>query len=446
MFQKLRSALPINRDYAAALVTSYGLTGITVVIQLVLVPLYLTHLGKERFGVLAMIMATNSFAAIGITWMSGGMARILAERTAVNDSAGFRAAYAFSKIVYVSYALIVILAFWLFAPWLLADALSDPEIFLAIVMASIYLLISYEYNADRLAFVARHWQSRANMREAAGQIVFAACVGVGLYTKAGLPGVVVSQIAGALTVRFLAWTHWQKDVYGLRWKLNIEGAHELWQRMTGSVGRDYIVYGMLLLTLQADALIIGWLAGPELAANYYLLWRIPEVCILLLWRIPSAYTPHLIAMDTRGNREALRKGYRRGLFTMVALAGTAALIYALLGHGIVRLWVGDNAPSAFWPYTVAAGAMFFIAVSRWPAELAYSLLNTRPLVKIAALETVAKLALIILLFGVFNYTSPLIAVCLVHALGVTYLYVRLGQQTLSVDNRRHSETIERQVI
>lgn len=430
LYRRLKGTLPVNRDFAAALVTGYGLMAITIVVQVVLTPLFLSHLGKEHFGVLTMIMAANSFAAIGITWASGGMARILAEQAAFGDVAGFRAAYAFSKIVYVSYAVIVISAFWLFAPWLLADVLDDPQILLALIMACIYLLVSYEYNADRLAFVARHWQSRANLREAAGQIVFAACVGVGLYMKAGLPGIVASQIAGALTVRFLAWSHWRKDTYGLKWTLNIEGARELWQRMTGSVGRDYIIYGMLLLTLQADALIVGWLAGPELAANYYLLWRIPEVCILLLWRIPSAYAPHLISMDTRGEREALRKGYRRGFVTTVALAGAAALIYALLGRDIVWLWVGDDAPSTFWSYAVAAGAMFFIAISRWPAELAYALLNTRPLVKIAGLETAAKLALIVLLFGTFSYASPLIAVCLVHALGVTVLYARLGSHTL----------------
>ena len=429
LLPRLKGTLPVNRDYAAALATGYGLMVITIVVQLVLIPLYLTHLGKERFGVLAIIMAANNYAAVGVGWLSGGMARILGERAAVGDRAGFRAAYAFSKAVYVLYALIALAAFWLIAPWLLADALADAEVRTAIVLSCVYFLVNYEYNADRLAFTARHWQARGNLRETAGQLVFAASVAWGLYMDMGLPGVVAAQIAGMLCVRLLAWLHWRRDDYGLGWQHRIEGARELWQRVSGKVGRDYVAYGILLLTLQADALIVGWLAGPVVAANYYLLWRIPEVCVLLLWRIPGSYAPHLIAMDARGERDALMRSYRKGLLAMLALAGAAALVYGVAGYWIVRLWVGDHAPAGFWPYAVAAAAMFFVALSRWPAELACALLNTRPLVRVAALETATKLALIALLFGTVGYIAPLIAVCLVHACGVSYLYLRLGRNT-----------------
>lgn len=422
--------LPINRDYAGALLTGYGLMAVTIVIQLVLVPLYLAHLGKERFGVLAMIMAANNYAAIGIGWLSGSMARILAERAALGDRTGFREAYAFSKMVYVLYASIALLIFWLAAPWLLANALADTETHAAIVLSCIYFLLAYEYNADRQTFIARHWQARGNLREIAGQIVFATGVGVGLFMGMGLPGVVGAQIAGILTTRVLAWIHWQNDDYGLGWKWRIAGVGELWRRVTGRIGRDYVLYGILLLTLQADALIIGWLAGPEVAASYYLLWRIPEVCILLLWRIPSSYAPHFIAMDARGEHDALSRNYRKGQLAMFMLGSMAALAYGLAGQWIVRLWIGEHAPVGFWPYIAAAVAMFFVILSRWPAEFAYALMNTRPLVRIAALETVVKIFLLFMLFGSFGFLSPLLAIALVHACGVFYLYLQLGKNTL----------------
>ncbi|HEY9018934.1 hypothetical protein [Thiomicrospira sp.] len=431
LLHRLHDRLPINRDYLAALVTGYGLMAVIIVIQLVLIPLYLTHLGKEKFGVLAMIMVANNYAAIGITWLSGSMARVLAERAAVDDREGFREAYAFSKAVYVLYAVIALCIFWLAAPWLLKNALADEEIFYAIVLSSVYFVLAYEYNADRQAFMARHWQARGNLREVVGQIVFAGFVAFGLYQGMGLPGVVLAQIAGIVCTRLLAWAHWRKDEYGLGWAWKFTDARTLWRRVSGRVGRHYVVYGVLLLTLQADALIIGWLAGPEIAANYYLLWRIPEVFILLLWRIPSSYAPHLIAMDARHEYDSLSQNYRKGLYSVSILAGLAALIYGIFGNPIVHLWLGDDAPAGQLPYAIAALAMFFISIARWPAEVAYALMNTKPLVRVVAIELAFKLVLIAVLFSAIGYLSPIVAVCLVHLLGISYLYMWLGKETIS---------------
>lgn len=426
---KLKSRIPINRAYAAALLTGYGLMGLTIVIQLVLVPLYLAHLGKERFGILTMIMAANNYAAIGIAWLSGSMARILAEKAAINDNAGFCEAYAFSKLVYVSYALVAIAVFWMVVPWLMQDAVADTEVRIAIVLSCVYFLLAYEYNSERQAFIAKHLQARGNVLEAAGQVIFALGVGAGLYMKMGLVGVVGAQIAGMLCTRMLAWLHWRNDSYKLGFQLHIPGWRELWQRVSGRVGRDYALYGALVLTLQADALFIGWLAGPEVAANYYLLWRIPEVCILVLWRIPGSFAPHFIAMDARNEMVALRQSYRTGLRAMLVLAGVGALVYGSAGPWIVGLWVGEYAVTDRMSYAVAGAALFFVALSKWPAELAYALMNTRRLVKLAAFEVVTKLLLFLGLFSIFGYLSPMIAITLVHACAVSWLYILLGKRT-----------------
>ncbi len=427
----LRQLSNSGQGYVAALLTGYGLMGLTIIVQLALIPLYLTHLGKERFGVLIIIMATNSYAAIAIAWLSGSMARILAERAAVNDIAGFREAYAFSKIVYVTYAFILVTLFWIAALFLMPTALADWEIRAAVVLSCVYFLLAYEYNTDRQAFIARHLQACGNLREAAGQVVFAIGVGLGLFLDLGLPSVIGAQIAGIVCTRMLAWRYWRKDSYKLGWLPSISGRRELWGRVSGRVGRDYALYGAIVLTLQADALLIGWFAGPELAATYYLLWRIPEVCILILWRIPGTFSPHFIAMDARNERETLQRSYRAGLRAMLMLAGLVALAYGLAGSWILELWVGEYAIAGKMPYMIAGAALFFIALSKWPAEIAYALMNTRRLVAIAAFEVASKLLLFWALFTSFGYLSPLIAIVLVHVCAVSWLYIHIGKSTAS---------------
>ena len=90
-----------HRRILAAFGSGYGLMGLSITIQFLLVPLYLRYLGKEAFGILTMLLAAMNYGSVGIGWMSGGMARILGERAATEDFVGFADASAFSKIAFV---------------------------------------------------------------------------------------------------------------------------------------------------------------------------------------------------------------------------------------------------------------------------------------------------------------------------------------------------------
>jgi O-antigen/teichoic acid export membrane protein len=427
-FQSVRASLSKEGNLLSALGSSYGLMILTMAIQFMLVPLYLHHLGKEMFGVLAMILAAISYGAIGIGWLSGGMARILGEKGAIHDTEGFAAAYALSKLVYVSYAIIGIAAFWLVAPSVMPNAIEKTEVYQALIFISIYFLLLYEYNTDRLAFNALCRQTTGNVIEAAGQVVFAAGVAVGFYLGGTLASVIMALIAGVITARILAWIYWNRQNMTLGWCWpDLLHAGPLWQRISGKMGRHYVVYGVLSLTLQADVLIIGSLAGPETAAAYYLLWRIPEVCILMLGRIPGAYSPYLIQMDARGDRGRIQNDYRRGLSIMLGLSALLGLAYGLMGNWFLHLWVGNNAPEGVLPYVLAGIALFFVAAIQWPASAAYALVNTGPLVRVTALYLGAKLAVFFLLYGHLNYIAPLVAIIACHAFGIFFLYLKIGK-------------------
>lgn len=434
--QIFRTQLAENKNVFSALGSSYGLMILTMAIQFVLVPLYLHNLGKEMFGVLTMMLAAISYGAIGITWLSGGMARILGEKGAIHDTEGFATAYALSKLVYVGYALITIAVFWLVAPWIMANALEKMEVRQALICISIYFLLMYEYNTDRLAFNALCRQATGNAIDAAGQVVFACGVAIGLYLDGGLVAVVLAQIAGVLTSRGLAWVYWYRHNMPLNWRWpHLLDAAPMWKRVSGKMGQHYVIYGILLLTLQADVLIVGWLAGPETAAIYYLLWRIPEVCILLLGRIPGVFAPHLIQMDSRGETEQIHRSYRKGLRIMLSLSALAGLAYGLLGNWFVHFWVGSNAPDGFVPYVLAGVALFFVSGVQWPANTAYALVNTGPLVKVTAMQLAVKLIIFSLLFVKLDYLAPLIAIIAAHVLGVFFLYLKIGREACNIDRK-----------
>lgn len=114
---------------------------------------------------------------------------------------------------------------------------------------------------------------------------------------------------------------------------------------------------------------------------------------------------------------------------MTGIAAVAAVGYAAFGPTVVRLWVGaENAPDAPWAFVLAGGAIFWLVSARLPAIFAFSLLRLRPLNIAIATEVAAKIALLLVLFPVAGYYSPLIAVNAAHLGGVAILYRRLVRQ------------------
>jgi O-antigen/teichoic acid export membrane protein len=427
-FRSVCAQISENKNLFSALGSSYGLMILTMAIQFALVPFYLRHLGKEMFGFLMMTLAAISYGAIGIGWLSGGMARVLGEKGAIHDAKGFADAYALSKLVHVGYAALGIAVFWLVAPSIIPITLEKTEVHQALIFISIYFLLMYEYSTDRLAFNALSRQTTGNVIEAAGQVVFAGTVAVGFYLGGGLVSVAIALIAGVITTRSLALMYWYRQNVALSWRRpHLLDAGPIWRRITGKMGQHYAVYGVLLLTLQADVLILGRLTGPEIAADYYLLWRIPEVCILLLGRIPGVFAPYMIQMNARGDTEKIQIAYRKGLRIMLGLSALAGLAYGLLGNWLVHLWVGNSAPEGVLPYVLAGIALFLVAAIQWPVTAAYALANTGPLVRVTALYLAAKLSVIFLLYGQLKYIAPVVAIIICHALGIFFLYLKIGK-------------------
>jgi len=417
-----------------ALTTGYALMGINFLIQLGLIPLYIQHLGKVQFGMLMIIFSFINFAALGVGWVSGGLARILGEQAAQQDYESFARIYSTGKMIYLAYALVVILAStmcFLFASSMLslgeADRPQLEAIKASLGLAALYFLAQYDLAVERLVLVAMKKQSAADVAQAIGLCITGAFIVVWLLNGGGIVGVFLGYLIGTLAARVVSWRC--RTGLGLpetaarswSWR-NLESVRKL----LGPLGIGYFVYGALLLTLQADMLVVGWLGGPEVAADFAVVWKIPEVILQAIWRIPAALEPHLIYFDVLGQVDRINQLYREGLWWMLGGTGLVACLYSIVGRVVVQWWVGtDLVPSTSLPYVLAGGALFFVGSVRWPAGFAHALAKLPALNRIAGLEVVAKLALTVGLFSHFGYQAPMLAIILVYGCGVFWLYLRL---------------------
>ncbi len=425
----LRSASP---GYIAALASGYALMGANMLVQFALTPFYLKYLGTHQFGVLMLLLNLINFAAIGITWMSGGLVRVFGEFWAQEDLKGFRHAFLVGKYVFTIYAVMVVLlgiAAW----WLVQERVQDNDLLLnSVLLAGLYLVLNYEALPERQAFVGTNRQATGNYIEFSRVMLFALMTYMLLPTIGDMSAVWIALMAGVVMQRLVTGIYWHRQVGSTGWSRYRAEMTPLLRRLGGRQGAGYVTYGALLLMLQADTVIVGFLGGAEMAGQFVLLWKIPEMIGLLLWRIPSTIEPRVIQLDAKGEKEQMQSLFWHGRQWFLLLLAVVSLLYILFGHWLAELWVGKHAPDQEWMYIAGGIALFFNTFSRWPVSFAYALIKLSALTRIAAIEVAGKLLLTVVLFPYLNIASPIIASILIHVGYVAYGYqkiMRPGVQT-----------------
>lgn len=417
-----------------ALVTSYAQLFVGAIIQIALVPLYLDHLGRYRFGVLMMMLSFVTLAAIGVTWLSGSSLRLLSEAYATGDEDRFRATFAATRWTLVAYATSVALLVGGILLWATTSVIDLParyesDIRGAIVVMSLYLIVTYALNADRVALTARGRQAASNLLTILSQAVYGMLAVVVILAGGHLVELATCLVIGmAVAVAASTW-HWRRlELASPIWFWLGRERREHVGALAGRLGAGYFAYGVLALALQSDTLLVGWLAGPEVAATFVIVWRIAEFLVIGIWRYPDVRQPFIMHSDARGEVDLLRASFRRDLRLVGAAGIVAGLGYALSGPLITRLWVGGAAPQGRDAFLLAGGAVAWLCLARVSAVYAYATVRLGYVTILMAVELVAKLGLILALEGRFGYRAPLIAINVVHVGGVAVAYLFLGRR------------------
>lgn len=432
-FREILSRVANHKDYRWSIASSYAHMLLNIVVQILLVPLYLHYLGKVQFGVLMIVLASINYLGLGLGWASSGAQRIMGEKYTEGKTDELQRVFGLSKIIFFFYAALLTSS-GVLVVWGADTALfpNDPvlrhDVIDMLLVGIVYVIVLYDLNVDRLLLMAIGKQAYANILSLISLTVFAILTIVTLMNGGGLVQIMGAQLLGALCARGVSYFMLRRLALRPRFPQNDE-----WQtlrRLLGPMGIGYGLYGALLLTLlQADTLLLGLLLGAAVVADYVLIWKIADVAMQALWRLPESLTPYLVHMDVKGEHQRMRSIYFTARRAMFALAGVVGLAYAVLGPYIVQLWVGpENAPDAPWAYVLAGGALFWMVVARLPAVFAYSTVKLKPLVHVTALETILKIGFVLISISTLGLYAPLIAINIIHIFGVAILYQKLSDK------------------
>jgi O-antigen/teichoic acid export membrane protein len=420
-----------DRDYAGALASGYVQIAVNAVVQLAMVPLYLETIGRAGFGILMVLLALATYLAVGALWLTGGTTRTLGEMAANDDRVGFAEVWSAGRtaaLVYTGAVGAFALAILALFPGLLgSDALGVAGLWPALVLFALNVVASWVLAIDRVGLNVTRHQTWSNVLGIGAQLVFVALAVPMLLGDGGsLANVTGALLVGNLVALVAAGVLWRRLGYRLSWWQNLRAQRRRVAGMLTRRGRDFTLYGVLSLTLQADILIISFIGGPLLAADFALVWKIAEVVVVALGRFPDALQPRIIQHDVRGEHDELAISIRRIDHLMIVAAATFGVIYAFAGPAVVEMWVGaDNAPHgplALYGYMLAGGAAFWLAITKLPIAAAFVTLRLRPMVAIMSVELTAKIALIAALVGTVGFLAPLAAINITHVLGAAWAY------------------------
>lgn len=423
-----------KKDFYGTVVTGYGLILLNMTAQVILIPLYIKGIGSEGYGVFLLLYSFMHYVDIGVGLFSGGVLRLLGEKYAVGDSKGVRNVYTISKTVICGYGIIAMLFMMGYAFFIKGMSYFHADLteaFRIVFAAMAFLFIKYDLSVEYQALVGTQRQTLSTALQMLAQFIYLLLALPYLLRGNGrVATLFLFHLAGLLTVRVIIFLYHRArrdDIQLIRFNSEMQDARK---RLLGKMGYSYAIYGILIITFQADTLILGTLSdNAELLTVYAMTWKVAEAGRQILWKIPESMATYIIEQDAKGLRDEMQSQYRKIYSNIFALSVAAMLVYGVFGKIAIRIWMGDNyvdIPNIrIW---LTALVLFLNGIERTPAIYAYSTVNLKRLNTVAGIEVAVKTVLTVALYGKCGVSAPLVAMIITHVFGIAYAYWDMGRK------------------
>jgi O-antigen/teichoic acid export membrane protein len=336
------------RRVMLAMTASSGARLISMASGFIAVPLTLSYLGAERYGLWMVISSLSlalNFADLGL---GNSLVNTLADAHGRGDRAAARAQVSTAFFLFAGIAIALLLAFWAafpFVDWAHHFNVQSPEAarevqpalwyFVAcLALGLVFGIVARIELAHQNAFVNGVWQ-------AAGSIGSLAALLLAMHYDAGLPTLVLmlsgvpllATIGQAVTVFFIT-RPWLRPSPAC---VDASVASSLMH-----LGAGYLVVQLAAtLSMYSDSLIAVKILGPAAVTQYSVVSKpfalLTATLFMALVPIWPAYTEAL----AKGDMAWVRQTLNRSVALAAVLVGLPALLLIAVGAPLIRLWVRD---------------------------------------------------------------------------------------------------------
>ncbi len=320
----------------------------TIVAALVVVPLCVAYLGKERYGMWLTLSSLFSFAYVADLGITMGLQFALAGADAKDDREAARRYVSSAVSILLKTTLaggVVLVILYFTVDWAsvfnvssdqaIAEAAGGAAAFgatwLLNVLAGVVLRVHYGYQNG----LAIHlWQVAGSILSVAA-VVAATRYGFGLaalvVAASGLPAIVVLLNGLYLFTWQQPWLRPSSRYVDREtsWKLLRDGG---WYLLAG-LGRSAV--------FMSGDMLVAQLMGAETVPEFGVPFRVAAVLTLFFSVTLNALMPAYAEATGRGDHSWVRRALNRSLTLATLIGVSGAIVYVAVGKQVIELWVGD---------------------------------------------------------------------------------------------------------
>jgi len=342
-------AIERHRRVTLTGVTAAAARIVSVGTSLVTVPITLSYLGAERFGLwmaISSVLAIMSFADFGI---GNGVMNAVAEAHGKNDVKGIQAAIASGLAALVGIAFILLIAFTAVYPhvdWAsmfkVHSSTAKIEAGPALFVVAVFFILNIPAGLVQRAQMGLQEGFRSYMWQLGGSLVGLLGVLLAIHWRRGLPWLLFA-IAGspailAMLNGFVFFGLMRRDLVP---KMKFVSRHAI--SSISRLGALFFVLQLVVaLAFSSDNFIIVRVLGPEAATQYAVPQRMFMMISIMLSMLTAPLWPAYAEAISRGDaswvRSTLFHSLKLALFA--ALLGVVALVF--FGPAILRIWVSGK--------------------------------------------------------------------------------------------------------
>ncbi|MGH2354711.1 MAG: lipopolysaccharide biosynthesis protein, partial [Chloroflexota bacterium] len=381
---------------ARAVFLDYAALGASVALGLLVTPFLLRMLGREQYGLWAVLGSVVAYLAYADIGLSGGLLRTLARSDLDSPGAETQDLVSGSLTVYAVIAAFAVVAAAIVAPFIpsllrVEEALSDQArtatIILGVSAAGSFVMavpVAALSGAQRLDVV-----NALNLFTLLGRSIVSV-VAVALGT--GLIGMSLAQAATSAAGAVFALVAAKRVAPALLLRPRLVGFREV-VRLLPLSARLTVMAISVQVIFYTDNVIIGVVLGVAAVAPYAVGFQVFDLAMKLTWRPVDVLLPFYAKAHASGSRAAVAAALLASTRVSLCLALAVTLPLVVFAEDLLALWIGgDNV--APWPVLMGFAALVILhAPVHSAAILVSAVTNARWMFWCSIAESVLNVAL-----------------------------------------------------
>jgi O-antigen/teichoic acid export membrane protein len=389
-----------HRQILLTTLSSGGSKLLAAVISFAMIPLTLSYLGAERFGLwmtISSVVAMLSFADLGI---GSGLMNAVATAQGRDDIQEVKKKIAVGLLLMSGIAILIIALFFLIEPLVhwgrvlnVNSALASKEAVPTIAVVVVWFAISMPAGVAIKVLMGLQKGFAANLWLAVASIAGLGCVLGVIHFEGGLPSLAAATIAPPVVAGVIAGLYlFIKQSPHLRPQFSALSVNDV-KHLAGTSGLFFVLQITGLIAFQSDNLIISHYLGPESVAVYAVTFKLFTIPSIILSLFLNALWPAYAEAKSRGDREWIYKSFMRSLKLSAAIAVPISVATLICGPWIIDQWVG-KAINPTWDLLI--GLFFWSLLTIFGGNFA-ALMNGLGVIKFQTVASVAMAAVNIIL-------------------------------------------------